>query len=147
AALSLAYAFTGQTTDALSLAEKNLEPPVGVMTEANESLRVVFLAEAYALVRHGTVASSLGTKALKTAEGFGERGHAAWALRLLGDIELLSELAAADNAENMYQRSLSLANELNMRPLVAHCRLGLGKLHRRRRDREQAQEHLTAAMA
>ena len=32
-----------------------------------------------------------------------------------------------------------------MRPLVAHCRLGLAKLYRRRGKREQAQEHLTTA--
>ena len=32
-----------------------------------------------------------------------------------------------------------------MRPLVAHCHLGLGKLSRRTGKREQAQEHLTTA--
>jgi hypothetical protein len=32
-----------------------------------------------------------------------------------------------------------------MRPLVAHCHLGLGKLYRRTGMREQAQEHLTTA--
>jgi hypothetical protein len=32
-----------------------------------------------------------------------------------------------------------------MRPLVAHCHLGLGKLSRRIDQREQAREHLTAA--
>ena len=30
-----------------------------------------------------------------------------------------------------------------MRPLVAHCHLGLGKLFRRKGDRATAQEHLT----
>ena len=34
-----------------------------------------------------------------------------------------------------------------MRPLVAHCHLGLGKLHVRTGKREQAQEHLALAMA
>jgi hypothetical protein len=34
-----------------------------------------------------------------------------------------------------------------MRPLAAHCHLGLGKLNRRRGDREQGVEHLTTAMA
>jgi len=34
-----------------------------------------------------------------------------------------------------------------MRPLVAHCQLGLGKLYRRTGKREQAQEHLTIATA
>jgi hypothetical protein len=32
-----------------------------------------------------------------------------------------------------------------LRPLVAHCHLGLGNLYRRTGKREQAQEHLTAA--
>jgi hypothetical protein len=32
-----------------------------------------------------------------------------------------------------------------MRPLVAHCHLGLGKLYRRTGQREQAREHLTTA--
>jgi hypothetical protein len=32
-----------------------------------------------------------------------------------------------------------------MRPLVAHCHLGLGKLYRRTGKREQAQAHLTTA--
>jgi hypothetical protein len=32
-----------------------------------------------------------------------------------------------------------------MRPLIAHCHLGLGKLYRRPRKREQGREHLTTA--
>ena len=32
-----------------------------------------------------------------------------------------------------------------MRPLVAHCHLGLGKLYRRTGERGQADEHLTTA--
>jgi hypothetical protein len=32
-----------------------------------------------------------------------------------------------------------------MRPLVAHCHLGLGRLYRRTGKRDQAQEHLTTA--
>jgi hypothetical protein len=32
-----------------------------------------------------------------------------------------------------------------MRPLAAHCHLGLGKLHRRASNRAQAREHLVIA--
>jgi hypothetical protein len=32
-----------------------------------------------------------------------------------------------------------------MRPLVAHCHLGLGRIYRRTGKPEQAQEHLTIA--
>jgi hypothetical protein len=38
-----------------------------------------------------------------------------------------------------------MADELDMRPLVAHCHLGLGKLYRRVGKREQAREHVTTA--
>jgi len=38
-----------------------------------------------------------------------------------------------------------LADELGMRPIVAHCHLGLGKLYARTGKPEQAREHLTTA--
>jgi hypothetical protein len=36
-------------------------------------------------------------------------------------------------------------NPRGMRPLVAHCHLGLGKLYRQTRDSERAKQHLTTA--
>jgi hypothetical protein len=42
---------------------------------------------------------------------------------------------------------MALASELEMRPVVAHCHFGLGRLYRRTGKREQAQEHLTTASA
>ena len=38
---------------------------------------------------------------------------------------------------------MTLAAELGMRPLIAHCHLGLGKLARQAGRREEAQEHFT----
>jgi hypothetical protein len=40
---------------------------------------------------------------------------------------------------------LALAEPHGMRPLIAHCYLGLGKLYQRTGKREQAQEHLATA--
>ncbi len=40
---------------------------------------------------------------------------------------------------------MALASEIGLRPLVAHCHFGLGKLDRRTRKREQARDHLTTA--
>jgi hypothetical protein len=40
---------------------------------------------------------------------------------------------------------MTIAEELSMRPLVAHCRLGLGKLYRRTGDRAKGEEHLALA--
>jgi hypothetical protein len=42
---------------------------------------------------------------------------------------------------------MTLADELSMRPLVAHCNLGLGTLYARTGRREQARAELSAAMA
>ena len=76
----------------------------------------------------------------------GERGHEAWALRLLGEIASRA-IRRTSSRPAHYRQALALADELGMRPLVAHCHLGLGKLYRRTGKREQAQEHLTTATA
>jgi transcriptional regulator with AAA-type ATPase domain/tetratricopeptide (TPR) repeat protein len=69
----------------------------------------------------------------------------AHALHLLGDIETLSDRLDAERGETHYRKALALAEPRGMRPLVAHCHLGLGKLYRRTGQREQAHEHLTTA--
>ena len=50
-------------------------------------------------------------------------------------------------AKARYDEALVLATALGMRPLVAHCHLGLGKLCRRTEDGAKAEEHLTTATA
>ena len=51
-----------------------------------------------------------------------------------------------ESAEEHYRQALLRADELGMRPLVAHCHLGLGTLYRRTGKREEAHAHLTTAM-
>ena len=65
-----------------------------------------------------------------------ERGVEAYALRL-----------KADTAERdrSYAEALEIADSLRMRPLAAHCHLGLGTLYRRTGKREQAEKHFTTA--
>ena len=75
-----------------------------------------------------------------------ERGYEAYALRLTGDIEAVRHPQHTDKADAAYQEAIELASTLGMRPLIAHCHLGLGKLYRRTGKREQALEHLTTAM-
>jgi tetratricopeptide (TPR) repeat protein len=72
-------------------------------------------------------------------------GFAAHALHLLGDIAAHPDRFEAENGQAYYERALALAEPRGMRPLVAHCHLGLGKLYRRTGKRESAQEHLTTA--
>jgi hypothetical protein len=51
----------------------------------------------------------------------------------------------AESGEAQYREALALAEPRGMRPLVAHCHLGLGKLYGRMGRREQAREHLGSA--
>src|SRR5262245_11561714 len=72
-------------------------------------------------------------------------GFAAHALHLLGDIATHPDRFDGETGEAHYRHALTLAGELGMRPLVAHCHLGLGKLYRRTGKLQDAQEHLTTA--
>ena len=65
--------------------------------------------------------------------------------RLFGDIAVRRQPVDVQSADNSYRRALALAHELGMRPLVAHCHLGLGKLYRHTGDGVAGQEHLTIA--
>jgi tetratricopeptide (TPR) repeat protein len=72
-------------------------------------------------------------------------GFAAHALHLLGDIATHLDWFDAESGEAHYRQALTLAEPRGMRPLVAHCHLGLGHLSRRTGNHAQAREHLTTA--
>ena len=73
------------------------------------------------------------------------RGAEALALHSLAASASHQDLFNAETAEGHYRQAMALATELGMRPLVAHCHLGLCKFYKRTGKREQAQEHLTSA--
>jgi len=74
-------------------------------------------------------------------------GDEAAALYELGAIRTHVSTPDVAQAGARFQEALTLADELRMRPLVAHCHLGLGKLYRRTEKPEQAHEHLTTALS
>ena len=53
----------------------------------------------------------------------------------------------AEIAQGHYREALALAETLGMRPLVAHCHLGLGRLYGRKKKRQEADEHVARAVA
>jgi len=88
-------------------------------------------------------AQRIGARAIESSRA--RPGSAAHTLHLLGDIATHPDRFDAESGEAQYLKALALAEPRGMRPLVAHCHLGLGKLYRRTGKREQAEEHLTAA--
>jgi tetratricopeptide (TPR) repeat protein len=74
-------------------------------------------------------------------------GWAAHALHLLGDVAAHPDRFDAESGEAHYRKALALAQPRGIRPLVAHCHLGLGKLYRHSGTGERAREHLAIATA
>ena len=112
-----------------------------------QGFRVASLSEAYQGARRAEDALALAQRALDLCRTYKQRGDEAWVLRHLGELASHSDPSDAQRAEAHYREAVALAENLQMRPLVAHCHLGLGKLYRRTGKREQAHEHLTTAMA
>ena len=80
-------------------------------------------------------ARRLGDRAVESSPG--HHGFAAHALHLLGDIATHPDRFDAESGEAHYRQALALAEPRGMRPLVAHCHLGLGKLYRRTGKRQR----------
>jgi class 3 adenylate cyclase/tetratricopeptide (TPR) repeat protein len=143
--LGSAYALSGRLSEALPLIEGAVEASVSMKTMVFRSFRVGVLGEAYLLAGRKDDATALAGRALELARAQKERGFEAWTLRLFGEIHSHRDPPEVEKAEDSYRQALTLANELGMRPLVAHCHLGVGKLYRRVGKCEQAQEHLATA--
>jgi tetratricopeptide (TPR) repeat protein len=144
AALGYAYALAGRTEESLALV-------AGAVNEfrarqGHVALGYILLSAGRVFLLAGRIdeATNYVREHLALARRLGARGLEAHALFLMADVAAAS---GTEIAEDYYREALALAEPRGMRPQVAHCHFGLGKLHRRRGDREHAQEHLATAMA
>jgi tetratricopeptide (TPR) repeat protein len=101
------------------------------------------LGRAWLLLGRLEEARRLGARAIELSPS--HPGFTAHALQLLGDVATHPDRFDAEQGEAHYRKALALAEPRGMRPLVAHCHLGLGKLYRRTGKRDEAEEHLTTA--
>ena len=86
-------------------------------------------------------------RALELSRDLKQRGHEAYALRLLGEIAIHREPPEAELAEKHYRQALALADELGMRPLRAHCHRSRGKLYATIGRHPEARAELDTAIA
>jgi class 3 adenylate cyclase/tetratricopeptide (TPR) repeat protein len=144
-ALGCAYACAGRFAEALPLLEQVEQRGAATGQMGGQSLRVGYVSEAYLLAGRMQESVQLAERALARAQK--ERGYQAWALRLLGEIAAHQAPPEAEPAAHHYRQALALAEELGMRPLVAHCHLGLGTLYVKIGQLDQARAELAAAIA
>jgi len=142
--LGYAYALSGNLAEAIPILEQAVAQ-TAAMRRVGHALRIVHLGEAYLLGGQRDEAVSLAVEALRLSREHKERAHQAYANRLLAEIASHADPPDPESADHYYREAITLAEELGMRPLLAHCHLGLGRLCRRTGNRQTTQEHLTAA--
>ena len=141
AALGLALCRTGDLSRGLPLLEAApLHAPADFVFPSGTAL-----AEGYLLAGRPQESVLPAQRALELATTMRARGCEALALHRVAEAAAGSGEPMLEAVRSSYQAALSLAEALDMRPLVAHCYLGLGKLYRRTGKRQEAQEHLAMA--
>jgi DNA-binding NtrC family response regulator/predicted ATPase len=144
AASAWALAELGETSEALD----RLQECERVLA-SNASTRVTWvyhaLGRAAFLLDRLDDAQRLADLAIETAAS--QRGFAAHALHLLGDIATHPDRFDAARGETRYGEALTTAETGRMRPLIAHCRRGLASLYRRAGKSREAVDFLRSAAA
>jgi tetratricopeptide (TPR) repeat protein len=146
AALGVAYTLSGRVADAVVLLTQALEQATAAEMIGRQAVCHLSLGEAQVLSGRLEDAHALAERTLALACEHQERGNEAYALRLHGDIAARREPPEAEQAEAYYRQALALADELGMRPLAAHCHLGLGTLYRQMGRFVEAQAALSTAI-
>src|SRR6266446_9810595 len=127
-ALGVAYTLDGRITAGLALVEQWVDQEAAMHGSRRLALMVAWLSEAYLLAGRLEEAHQRAAQALDLARQYQQRGHQAWALWLLGESTAHQASPEGEPAAGHYRQALALAEELGMRPLQAHCHLGLGTL-------------------
>jgi tetratricopeptide (TPR) repeat protein len=146
AILGAAYTLSGRIADAVLLLTQALEQTTATEMAGFQALCHLPLSEAQLLAGRLEEGHALAERALAFARAHQERGHEAYALRLLGEIAAQRDPLEVEPAEDHYRQAMTLAEKLGMRPLAAHCHFGLGKLYLKMGQQEQACAELSAAI-
>lgn len=143
--LGSAYVHCERVREGVSLLEQGIDTLATLHVLLRRSLVLGWLGEAYALAGRMEEAAQCAEQALGLARAQNERGHEAEALRVLGDIAVGRGGRSVEAAEDCYRRAMAIGEELEMRPLVARCHLGLGRMHLRTGEASDGQTHLQLA--
>ena len=143
--LGISYALAGRVDDALAVLEQADEIARRHGRRTYAPVWGAWVSEAHLLGGRQEVASQHALRALDLSVQLQERSHQVYALRILGEIAAHYEPPKFEEAQRYFHEALALAEDLGMRPLQAHCHLGLGKLYRRVGRLDEARAKLLTA--
>jgi tetratricopeptide (TPR) repeat protein len=146
AGLGYAAALRGHLAEGRTLLEEASSEDIRTGALRDHSRWIAWRSEVCRLAGRGEEAWQHACQALDLARQHKERGNEAHALYQLGVVQAHADPTDVAQAEARYQQALALAEELGMRPLQAHCHLGLGSLYAKTDHREQARVELSAAI-
>jgi tetratricopeptide (TPR) repeat protein len=146
AELGTAYVLSERVADALPLLEYAVERSAAMRVMTAYALLVAYLSQGYLRAGRIQEATEHARRALEYAHTHKERGHQAWVLWCLGDIAMHHNPPEFEHAKTYYDQALTLADELGMRPLQAHCHRGLGTLYGQTGSSAQARAELSTAI-
>ncbi|HSD41159.1 MAG TPA: adenylate/guanylate cyclase domain-containing protein [Burkholderiales bacterium] len=144
--LGYVYTLSGRVPEGLELLQQALASGESTGLTMFATPAIVHLGEARLLAGEQEEAIGLAERALAVAREHGQRGLEAWALRLFGEVGCAREGPDAEASAGHYREAMALADELGMRPLVAHCHLGLGRVYRKTASPDAARDHFALAM-
>jgi tetratricopeptide (TPR) repeat protein len=144
--LGYVYALQGRLAEGRALLEEGISESIRTGVR-QRPLQVAWLSEVCRLAGRCDEAWQHVHQALDLARQQKARGDEALALHQLGTVYAHAAPPDVTQAEAHYQEALALAEELGMRPLVAHCHLGLGMLYAKIGRPEQARPDLSTAIA
>jgi len=144
-ALGLAYVLSGRIAEGTTLLEQAVGQTASKRS-SGQAFRLSWLSEAYLRAGRIEEAASDADLALEFSRNYKERGREAWILRQIGKIHARRNPLDVDRIELYYRQALEQANELKMRPLIAHCHLSLGELYAQIDPSDKAQKELSTAI-
>jgi tetratricopeptide (TPR) repeat protein len=144
--LGLTRARVGRPEDGIPLLEDGVRLTEELGVKAYLASWTVNLAGGLLAAGQPERARETAQRALDLALAHKERGHQAYALRLLGELHARGEPRDLARAEKDLIQAQTLAEELGMRPLLGRILLSLGEVYRLGGAHAKAEAHIFRAI-